>query len=118
MAQKAEKRARTRTYRIIHPATGSYIPLFSQGLRICLSPPCTDEPRLKLTPGDTVKVTRWRKHWLFGERVPTNENNGINTKKKEIRGWFPRRCAVELDEPGNFDEFNDKSSIDNEKKND
>lgn len=111
IAQKAEKRARTRVYKIIRPATGSYIPLFSQGFKVCLTPPCTDEPRIKLEVGDTVRVTRWRKHWLFGERESpssvaiNNENTTSKSKSNSIspkrlpRGWFPRRCAVELVQP-------------------
>jgi palmitoyltransferase len=61
---------------------------------------------------DIVKVTRWRKYWLFGEKVldednNSNENNqngklGKNNetspplKRIRIKGWFPRQCAVEL----------------------
>ncbi|XP_040174929.1 palmitoyltransferase ZDHHC6 [Anopheles arabiensis] len=92
LAQKEEKRARTRTYTIVRPATGSWFPLFSQGPSVCLSPPLTDEPRIKLEVDDIVRVTRWRKHWLFGEKLqePTKK-----TIPKRIRGWFPRKCAVE-----------------------
>lgn len=61
IAQKAEKRARTRTYTIKHGATGSWLPLWSQGLAVCLSPPCTDEPRIRLGVGDIVRVTRWKR---------------------------------------------------------
>lgn len=81
------------------------MPLFSQGFRVCLSPPCTDEPRLRLEPEDIIKVTRFRKHWLFGERVVDaatelqKEGGGEAIKKKPLRGWFPRRCAIELIQP-------------------
>ncbi|KAI8123109.1 Palmitoyltransferase ZDHHC6 [Lucilia cuprina] len=97
IAQKCEKRARTRTYKCIRKATGSYLPLFSQGFRVCLSPPCTDEPRLRLEPDDIIKVTRFRQHWLFGERVVDDRKE--KDIKKPLRGWFPRRCAVELIQP-------------------
>ncbi|TMW54341.1 hypothetical protein DOY81_000614 [Sarcophaga bullata] len=97
IAQKCEKRARTRTFKCIRKATGSYLPLFSQGFRVCLSPPCTDEPRLRLEPDDIIKVTRFRQHWLFGERVQDEEKQKDN--KIPSRGWFPRRCAVELIQP-------------------
>lgn len=112
IAQKAEKRARTRTCKIIHPATGSYIPLWSQGFRICFASPCTDEPRIKLSIGDVVKVTRWKKHWLFGERVapPSEQSQKV---KRQPRGWFPRRCAVELVEP-DLDEY-DSNHINDKK---
>lgn len=100
IAQKCEKRARTRTYKCIRKATGSYLPLFSQGFRVCLSPPCTDEPRLQLEPEDVIKVTRFRKHWLFGERVVNEiQQKEAITNKKALRGWFPRRCAIELIQP-------------------
>lgn len=42
--------------------SGSWIPLWSQGLIVCINPPCTDEPRIRLEPGDIVKVTRWKKY--------------------------------------------------------
>lgn len=99
IAQKCEKRARTRTYKCIRKATGSYLPLFSQGFRVCLSPPCTDEPRLRLEPDDIIKVTRFRQHWLFGERVVDDRKEKDKDNKKPLRGWFPRRCAIELIQP-------------------
>ncbi|KAL5284496.1 ZDHHC6 family protein [Megaselia abdita] len=89
LEQKIEKRARTRTYKIIRPSTGRLFPIFSQGPKVALSPPCSDEARIKLSPGDLVNVTRWRAKWLFGEKV------GSAKTKESIRGWFPRRCAVE-----------------------
>uniref|UniRef100_A0A182Y4U2 Palmitoyltransferase n=1 Tax=Anopheles stephensi TaxID=30069 RepID=A0A182Y4U2_ANOST len=95
LAQKEEKRARTRTYTIHRPATGSWVPLLSQGFKVCLSPPLTDEPRIKLAVGDLVRVTRWRKHWLFGEKIQEAESEA---NVKRIRGWFPRQCAVEYAE--------------------
>lgn len=60
IAQKAEKRARTRTYTIRQPVSGSWFPLWTQGWAVCSSPPCTDEPRIQLAVGDTVKVSRWK----------------------------------------------------------
>lgn len=104
LAQKNEKRMRTKTYTIIHPATGSWFPLWTHGLRVSCKPPCSDEPRIQLRPNDIVRVTRWKKHWLFGERDPREEECGDTKKEQEakgkkhqcIRGWFPRRCAIEL----------------------
>lgn len=116
MAQKVEKRARTRRYRIVSPASGSWMPLWSQGFKVCIHPPLTDEPRIALTVGDLVNVTRWRKHWLFGEKIldeSTSDTANGKTKldkdekltiKKRTRGWFPRQCAVE------FFEDNDSGS--------
>jgi palmitoyltransferase ZDHHC6 len=122
-----EKRARTRQYRIISKVSGSWMPLWSQGCRVCINPPLTDEARIPLDVGDVVNVTRWRTHWLFGEKVEnqidTNEedkqkSNGKTSNQqldksnilaaKRIRGWFPRKCAVE------FYEDNDEYSDDDE----
>lgn len=104
IAQKAEKRARTKTFRCIRPATGRFLPLFSQGLRVCLSPPCTDEARIRLEAGDVIKVTRFREHWLFGERVVSDAELSMPElqRKGPIRGWFPRRCAIELIQPEDY----------------
>lgn len=62
---------------------------------MCLHPPYTDEPRIKLDVGDTVLVTRWRKYWLFGEKLQNVARNGDETLPR-IKGWFPRKCAVEI----------------------
>ena len=42
---------------------------FTQGCAVCYHPPCTDEPRIRLVPGSIVRVTRWKKYWLYGELV-------------------------------------------------
>lgn len=94
MEQKNEKRLKSRTYKIIKPASGYWFPIV-HGLRVCLNYPCTDEPRLKLDVGDTVRVTRWRKHWIFGEKIQHNLPEGQEALLRQ-RGWFPRPCAVEL----------------------
>lgn len=108
LAQKDEKRMRTKTYTIVKRATGSWCPIWSQGCKVGCQPPFTDEARVPLEPGDVVKVTRWKKHWLFGEKdwpgKKTEEQRNGNGKedpkgtKKAIvdKGWFPRKCAIEL----------------------
>jgi len=87
LMQKEEKRGRTREYGIVRAYSGAWFPL-SQGLGVCCHPPCTDEPRIGLQGGDRVKVTRWKKYWLYGEKVQEGD-------KVRVRGWFPRQCAVE-----------------------
>lgn len=87
--QKAEKRIRARPYVATYNYSGSWIPI-TQGWRVVCHPPFTDEPRIRLYRGDSVVVTRWRKYWLFGERVLKDE-----TAPRQ-RGWFPRRCVVEV----------------------
>lgn len=89
------------------------MPLWSQGFKVCIHPPLTDEPRIALHVGDLANVTRWRKHWLFGEKiVDESESESKHEEceklavKKRTRGWFPRQCAAE------FFEDNDSESDD------
>lgn len=105
LAQKDEKRMRTKTYTIIKKATGSWCPIWSQGWRVGCQPPFTDETRIKLEPNDVVHVTRWKRHWLFGEKAPakTNGKGSGDGAAVNPKGWFPRRCAIELIENGNDD---------------
>ncbi|KAH8312001.1 hypothetical protein KR044_008968 [Drosophila immigrans] len=109
LAQKEEKRARTRTYKCIATVSGRWLPIFSQGWRVCVSAPCTDEPRIRLQPDDIIKVTRFRRHWLFGEREVSETQQKRKTQRKgAIRGWFPRRCVVGLSEvPDSADSSDD-----------
>ncbi|PSN37480.1 Palmitoyltransferase ZDHHC6 [Blattella germanica] len=100
--QKCEKRQRTRTYTAKENYSGSWVPI-TKGWRVLCHPPFTDEPRIPLTKGDRISVTRWRRYWLFGEKVQSDE-----IKKRE-RGWFPRPCAVELVEGVPHNEHDDKN---------
>ncbi|BFF99104.1 palmitoyltransferase ZDHHC6 [Drosophila madeirensis] len=99
LAQKLEKRARTRTYKCVAPATGYWLPILSQGLMVTVCLPCADDPRIVLKIGDLVHVTRIQDYWLYGERVLSKKEQKLQKKhqlKGHIRGWFPRCCAVEL----------------------
>ena len=40
--------------------------------------------------GSRVRVTRWKRHWLYGELVQDGAGQA------RVRGWFPRQCAVEV----------------------
>lgn len=60
IAQKADKRARTRSYRVGRRSSGSWFPVCSQGWRVAAHPPCTDEARIALQVDDVVAVTRWK----------------------------------------------------------
>ena len=109
LAQKVEKRARTRRYRIVSKVNGSWLPLWTYGCKVCIHPPLTDEPRIALEVDDLVNVTRWRKYWLFGEKILKVENtngvkNGDLKAVKNIRGWFPRKAAELIHE----DDFEDE----------
>ncbi|KAH8406922.1 hypothetical protein KR222_011622 [Zaprionus bogoriensis] len=95
LAQKADKRLRTRVYKCTRDATGSWLPILSQGLMVTVCLPCTDDPRIRLEPNDLIRVTRFEQYWLFGERVVGGDEQ---VRPGAIRGWFPRRCAVDVTE--------------------
>lgn len=61
LEQKQEKKKRAGFYVIAKAATGSWFPFWSQGFKVGCCIPITDETRIKLTPGDRVRVTRWRR---------------------------------------------------------
>lgn len=61
LEQKKEKKKRAGYYMIAKEATGSWFPFYSQGFRVACCIPITDESRIKLSPGDQVRVTRWRR---------------------------------------------------------
>ncbi|CAG2102616.1 unnamed protein product [Medioppia subpectinata] len=88
LLQKEEKRNRSVTCVAIEDYSGAWFPI-SKGWRICVSFPLTDEPRIGVTCGDHILVTRWKKHWLYGERLKTEAH-------KRERGWFPRRLVVQV----------------------
>ncbi|GIX79122.1 palmitoyltransferase ZDHHC6 [Caerostris darwini] len=90
LIQKEDKKARKRQYTIVKNYNGSWFPI-SVGLRTCLTPPCSDEYRIPLSVGDKVFVTRWRTRWLYGELCSKLNESGC-----DIKGWFPRCCAVEF----------------------
>uniref|UniRef100_A0A0A9Z6P4 Palmitoyltransferase n=2 Tax=Lygus hesperus TaxID=30085 RepID=A0A0A9Z6P4_LYGHE len=90
--QKAEKRMRTLPYIVETEYNGSWCP-FRHGFRVLCSPPLSDEPRIPLEPSETVNVTRWRKYWLFGEKINEDPESDASTR---MRGWFPRCCVMEL----------------------
>lgn len=107
------------------------MPLWSQGFKVCIHPPLTDEARIPLDVGDLVNVTRWRKHWLFGEKIQEDSEeiavcvkNGKNKlesetnkkAKKRTRGWFPRQCAVEFFDDNDSDSGDDLDDGNQDKK--
>jgi palmitoyltransferase ZDHHC6 len=125
-----EKRARTRRYRIVSKVSGSWMPLLSQGFKVCIHPPLTDESRIPLNVDDLVNVTRWRKHWLFGEKIQDDQEPQIAVKngkkkleseekltgRKRIRGWFPRQCAVDFFEDNDVSDAEEEEEKDKQKK--
>lgn len=91
LLQKEEKRIRSSLYRVIAKYNGRWFPLFSQGCQVCIAFPISDEPRISINTGDNITVTRWKKHWLYGEKFKTD-----NALQGRERGWFPRKCVVKV----------------------
>ncbi|XP_050315116.1 palmitoyltransferase ZDHHC6-like isoform X1 [Anthonomus grandis grandis] len=107
LEQKNEKRLKARTYKIVSPASGRWFPL-SYGIKVCCNFPCTDEPRLKLNVGDLVLVTRWRKLWLFGEKIQDDLPDDQKALLRQ-KGWFPRPCAVQYETERSVQKSNGKN---------
>lgn len=38
----------------------------------------------------------WHRLWLFGEKILPDTNGSTELQKIRIRGWFPRKCAMEI----------------------
>ena len=60
MEQKKEKRQRSVMFAVNRSFNGAICPL-SHGAKVCCCPPCMDEQRLKVQPGDQILVSRMRK---------------------------------------------------------
>ncbi|KAJ8727307.1 hypothetical protein PYW07_001426 [Mythimna separata] len=90
-AQKQDKRVRSRLYTATERYSGHWVPICSRP-RAALNAPCTDESRLPLQPGDVIRATRQRRHWLFGEKLV-----GDGEASRGPRGWFPRDAVVPSD---------------------
>lgn len=94
--QKKEKRGRSVLYEVVRSFSGSLCPI-TYGLRVCCCPPCMDEQRVRLQEREIVLVSRFRKHWLYGDKVHRRKSQPlIGNKEKRERGWFPRKCVRRL----------------------
>jgi len=60
MEQKKEKQQRSVLFVVSRPFNGGICPL-SHGAQVWCCPPCIDEQRLKVQPGDEVLISRMRK---------------------------------------------------------
>ncbi|KAG7267872.1 hypothetical protein CRUP_003452 [Coryphaenoides rupestris] len=76
-------------YRAVEDYNGACCPL-TKGLHTFFRTPCTEEPRIPLSKGDTILATRGTKWWMYGDKVLDEEQMNAGER---IRGWFPRRCV-------------------------
>ncbi|KAF6032947.1 ZDHHC6 [Bugula neritina] len=101
--QKADKKARSLEYVGIKNYSGSFFPI-THGPCVCCCFPWSDEPRVPIAPGDRISVTRWRKRWLYGDKIFSQSKMvfhqcvvGDNSVPRE-RGWFPKHCVASVAE--------------------
>uniref|UniRef100_A0A8D8PT01 Palmitoyltransferase n=1 Tax=Cacopsylla melanoneura TaxID=428564 RepID=A0A8D8PT01_9HEMI len=93
LEQKNVKKAYSQPVSVVKPYTGRCLPL-SYGLKVSWYTPCFDIARLKLQVDQTVLVTRFRKHWLYGEIISNHPPN--STAVVSEKGWFPLTCVVPI----------------------
>ncbi|XP_048842930.1 palmitoyltransferase ZDHHC6 [Brienomyrus brachyistius] len=89
LKQKADKRVRSVQYRVIEDYSGACCPL-GKGVQTLIRTPCTEEPRIPLSRGETVFATRGTKWWMYGDKVLDEDQAKAGLR---MRGWFPRRCV-------------------------
>lgn len=98
LEQKRLKRDATRHYVCVRKYNGWLVPL-QFGLMTCVRVPW-DTGRLRVEPSDNVLVTRWRKGWLYGEKVERLVRNGDAVGRtgglahplERFKGWLPEKC--------------------------
>lgn len=91
LAQKSEKKQRLVEYEVTDDYSG-YACTLSHGLCTCIRVPLSDEPRIPVEIGDIIMVSRWKKYWLYGDKVLDEDQK----EKGRVRGWFPSNCAQEF----------------------
>lgn len=93
LRQKQVKKHFAVDYKSIEGYNGSFCG-WRQGFRTCLAIPWSLEKRLRFRKEENLLVTRWRKYWLYGMKIQDEENSVKDPEK----GWFPRNCAVRVDD--------------------
>ncbi|XP_028405948.1 palmitoyltransferase ZDHHC6-like isoform X2 [Dendronephthya gigantea] len=102
LRQKQIKKNYAAEYKAVEDYNGNFFGLF-HGCRTCLSFPWSLEKRLRFKKDQDLLVTRWRKYWLYGMKVHNEES-----VKDPEKGWFPRNCAVCVDEDGGLESSQEK----------
>lgn len=92
LKQKKEKRERMVTFVAHESYSGRWLPV-TKGLKTTVCLPISDEPRIPLSVGDYIDVSRGNKYWLYGDKKLSRSEV---TEGRRVRGWFPRRCVTKL----------------------
>jgi hypothetical protein len=110
LLQKEDKRVHAVKYICTQDYSGTMFPC-GLGCKVLCCVPWIEESRVRIRKQEILLVTRWQKHWLYGEKVvedpsgqtsKSTENSDENTKlltQKVIKGWFPVKCVRVLENP-------------------
>lgn len=90
LLQKEEKRIHSVKYNVIKSYNGSYCAI-KHGIKAACCFPWTEDPRMMIYENETVRVTRWQRHWLYGELNKTDESSSSNKKRRNR--YILRRVA-------------------------
>jgi hypothetical protein len=110
LLQKEDKRVHAVKYICTQDYSGSMFPC-SLGCKVLCCVPWIEESRIRIRKQEVLLVTRWQKHWLYGEKVVEDLSSQTNEKKRlensdettkpqiVIKGWFPAKCVRVLENP-------------------
>lgn len=84
LQQKEEKRIHSIKYNVIKDYNGSYCPI-KYGIKTACCFPWTEDPRLMILTNETISVTRWQRHWLYGEINKLEETSTSTSKRRRNR---------------------------------
>lgn len=97
LAQKAAKRAKTRTV-VLNKPIGRFRGC-EFGVKVWWNGPGFMEPHVKAEPDDIFNVWNYGDDWYYGERV-VEKNGKFKAVKPRQRGWFPGDAISEMLERG------------------
>jgi palmitoyltransferase len=115
LAQKEEKRQHSVKYVGVKKYNGSILTC-TFGCKACICVPWSEEPRITISPNDLISVTRWQRHWVYGEVISSNNDLKSNSNGTVKKGWFPYKCvrvAVNQNNLSQDDEKEEENDQDN-----
>ncbi|XP_047131522.1 palmitoyltransferase ZDHHC6 isoform X1 [Hydra vulgaris] len=97
LLQKEIKKANAVDYVACSVYSGYRFPI-TLGLKTCFDSPWIADSRIPLNIGDEFLATRWRKHWVFGEKLQNSAESNLSSNKYalEVKGWVPRCCLKDI----------------------
>lgn len=101
LAQKEDKRVHAIKYMVTDDYNGSIFAC-RLGCRVGCCVPWLDEKRIPIKKGEVILVTRWQRHWYYGEKIVEDlrsESNEGDSKTETSKGWLPAKCVRPLENP-------------------